>query len=445
MEKIPADINLKGFRAKSKYKKSCMDNIVEHVNNLKYNSSDELNMLQKVKFGTEKFDSKKVFSTRDTIDAMIKYTDDAITANKHLNKLDEIEAESIKNKSLARRLITNISTMAATLGVLSVLPKIYARSNTAPGARKVEDQKTRDYNIAFEGKQPKTSILEKIGKEINKNNNDFISSELEYNGHNFTNTLMAGLSLFGLLLPRGMRAYSRAQVDEDGKKDLTELWEICLRDVTSSLAVVFAVPMLTRACVTSYEKNSGFVLMHKDRSNKSKLKASLDLINPYSKAHVLTNSEINALYNNIDTKAKMLNFCKYIDKNNGDLQKILAKSEHAETIFNNSTIKLDALKGLNKAEKNKKIISVIEKLNKDNADDMIKNLMKAAGKMKSNKIATFARGLTSVPGVITTFFISPYILGWVIPRLTYKNTRRIHEKQDREREEKRLAQLSTNA
>lgn len=445
MEKIPADINLKGFRAKSKYKKSCMDNIVEHVNNLKYNSSDELNMLQKVKFGTEKFDSKKVFSTRDTIDAMIKYTDDAITANKHLNKLDEIEAESIKNKSLARRLITNISTMAATLGVLSVLPKIYARSNTAPGARKVEDQKTRDYNIAFEGKQPKTSILEKIGKQINKNNNDFISSELEYNGHNFTNTLMAGLSLFGLLLPRGMRAYSRAQVDEDGKKDLTELWEICLRDVTSSLAVVFAVPMLTRACVTSYEKNSGFVLMHKDRSNKSKLKASLDLINPYSKAHVLTNSEINALYNNIDTKAKMLNFCKYIDKNNGDLQKILAKSEHAETIFNNSTIKLDALKGLNKAEKNKKIISVIEKLNKDNADDMIKNLMKAAGKMKSNKIATFARGLTSVPGVITTFFISPYILGWVIPRLTYKNTRRIHEKQDREREEKRLAQLNTNA
>ena len=50
---------------------------------------------------------------------------------------------------------------------------------------------------------------------------------------------------------------------------------------------------------------------------------------------------------------------------------------------------------------------------------------------KSNKITTFARGLTSVPGLLTTFFISPYLLGWFIPRLTYANTIRIHEKQDR--------------
>lgn len=435
--------NIKGRRARKKYRKSCMDNIVAHINTLKYSSSDELDILQKVKFGSDKLDSKKVFSTKDAIDGMIKYSNDAITANKHLKALDEIQAESIKNKSLAKRLITNISTMTATLGVLSVLPKIYARSDTAPGARKVEDQKTRDYNIAFEGKQPNKNLLEKIGKQIGKNDSDFVSSELEYNGHNFTNTLMAGLSVFGLLFPRGMRAYSRAQVDEDGKKDLTELWEIILRDLTSSLSVVFAVPMLTRACVTSYEKNSGFVLMHKDRNNNSKLKSSLDLLNPYSKAHVLTNSEINALYNNIDSKSKMLNFCNYIDKNNGDLQKILSKSEHAGTIFNKSTVELASLKGLDKSAKNKKIISVIENLSKDNADDLIKNLMKTTDKMKSNKIATFARGLTSVPGVITTFFISPYILGWFIPRLTYKNTRRIHEKQDREREEREAKKINT--
>ena len=435
--------NIKGRRARNKYKKSCMDNIVAHINNLKYSSSDELDILQKVKFGSDKLDSKKVFSTKDAIDGLIKYSNDAITANKHLKALDEIQAESIKNKSLAKRLITNISTMAATLGVLSVLPKIYARSNTAPGARKVEDQKTRDYNIAFEGKQPNKNLLEKIGKQIGKNDSDFVSSELEYNGHNFTNTLMAGLSVFGLLFPRGMRAYSRAQVDEDGKKDLTELWEIILRDLTSSLSVVFAVPMLTRACVTSYEKNSGFVLMHKDRNSNSKLKSSLDLLNPYSKAHVLTNSEINALYNNIDSKSKMLNFCNYIDKNNGDLQKILSKSEYANTVFNKSTVELASLKGLDKSAKNKKIISVIENLSKDNADDLIKNLMKTTDKMKSNKIATFARGLTSVPGVITTFFISPYILGWFIPRLTYKNTRRIHEKQDREREEREAKKINT--
>ena len=48
------------------------------------------------------------------------------------------------------------------------------------------------------------------------------------------------------------------KVDENGKKDLTELWEILIRDISSSLSVVFLVPMLTRASVTSYEGKSGF-------------------------------------------------------------------------------------------------------------------------------------------------------------------------------------------
>lgn len=445
IEKIPADAKLEKFRGKAKYRKQCMDNIVSYIDDIKYSKTSDLEMLQKVKFGSDKFDSKKVFDIKSAIDGMMKYSDDAITANKHLNTLDELATDKLKNKSLAKRMITNISMMAATLGVLSVLPKLYARSNTAPGARTKEEQKVEEYNIAFEGRKPKQGLLEKLGKLIDKNKSDFVSSELEYNGHNFTNTLMAGLSVFGLLAPRGMRAYSRAQVDEDGKKDLTEVYEILLRDLTSSLAVVFAVPMLTRACVTSYEKQSGFVLMHKDRSGKSKLATSLDLLNPYSKAHVLTNSEINSLYNKIDSKDKMLNFCKYIDKNGGDLQKIISKSEDAGSVFNKNTFELSSIKSLDKAEKNKKIIGVIEKLEGSKADDAVKALMKAAKNAKSNKITTFARGLTSVPGLLTTFFISPYLLGWFIPRLTYANTRRIHEKQDREREMKQAEKLKANA
>ena len=439
MENIPSDAKLAKFRGKAKYKSQCMQNIVEHINNIKYSKSTDLDMLQKVKFGSDKLDSKKVFGTKDTIDAMIKYTDDAIVANKHLDKLDELQADSIKNKSLAKRMITNVSMMFATLGVLSVLPKIYARGKTAPGARKTEEnQENQNNNVSFKGKG-KPSLLERLGKLIGKNKSDFVSSELEYNGHNFTNTLMAGLSIFGLLTPRGMHAYNRAQKDENGKKDLTELYEILLRDLTSSLAVVFAVPMGTRAFVTSYEKNSGFVLMHKNR-NMNKTKTVADLFNPYSKSHVLTNAEISALYDNINSKDKMLNFCKYIDKNGGDLQKIISKSENVEEMFNNSTLDLKSLKGMKKADKNKKIISFVEKF--DKSDDLISKVMKGAGKARGNKIASFARGLNSMPGLLTTFFISPYLLGWFIPRLTYKNTRRIHEKQDREREAKNL---STNA
>ena len=98
MEKIPADAKLKKFRGKAKYRSECMNNIMEHIDNIRYSTSSDLNMLQKVKFGSDKLDCKKAFSTKNTIDAMIKYSDDAIIVNKHLDKLDELSAESIKNK-----------------------------------------------------------------------------------------------------------------------------------------------------------------------------------------------------------------------------------------------------------------------------------------------------------------------------------------------------------
>lgn len=463
-ERIPADAvlpkNIIGIRSKSKFRDQRLADIANHINSIKYSTSSELGMLDKVMVGSNGIKDIKPYSTTNAFEAMMKYSDDAIALNKNLSTLDEAMAEDIKNSSIAKRFITNISTIAATLTVLSILPKLYIRSNVSPGARtamelkeaKVAEQAKAKANeaenqenseeVSFKGKQPNKSWLSKLGKNLSKfTENDFIGKELEYNGHNFTNTLMAGLSLFGLLAPRGLRAYNRAQVDENGKKDLTELWEILIRDVSSSLAVVFAVPMLTRAAVTAYENKSGFVLMHKDR-NMSKWATGLDLINPYSKAHVLTNSEIHSLYNGIDSKEKLMNFCKYIDNNGGDLEKILAKSEHAETIFNDKTTKLSEIAKLSKKEKNAKIMSIFEKLGKEggvekkNVDEMITKLMKGGSKPKANKILGFARGLNSIPGVITTFLISPYLLGWFIPRLTYANTRRLHEKAEKEREAK---------
>lgn len=461
-EKIPSDAvlpkNIVGAKSKAKYRDQRIAEIAKHINDIKYTTSADLGLLDSLKVGSEKLNDVKTFSTKNAIEAMVKYSDDAISLNKNLAKLDESMAESIKDSSIAKRFITNISTMVATLGVLSVLPKLYMKSSISPGARtamqlkeakaaenaKVDDTKNEDEkgSVSFKGGKPKQSWLDKLGKKLSKlTDKDFFANELEYNGHNFTNTLMAGLSLFGLLAPRGLKAYSRAQVDENGKKDLTELYEILIRDVSSSLAVVFAVPMLTRAAVTAYEDKSGFVLMQKDRT-KSKSASTLDLLNPYSKAHVMTNSEINSLYNGVDSKEKLMNFCKYIDNNGGDLQKILSKSEHVDVVFNDKTIKLSDMANLSKKEKNAKIISFFENLGKEGGvdkktvDEMITKLMKGGSKPKANKILGFARGLNSVPGVITTFLISPYLLGWFIPRLTYANTRRLHEKAEQERQAK---------
>lgn len=447
-ENIPADAvlpkNLLGIKSKSKYKASCIADIVEHINNIKYSTSNDLTLLNKLKLGSEELNSVKSFSTKNAIDGMIKYSDDAITLNKKILELDELMAEGIKNKSIAKRFISNIATIAATLGVLSGLPKLYMRSSISPGAKtamqlkEAKDAEKQNGEISFKAKPVNKSMLTKLGEFLSKfTEKDFIAKELEYNGHNFTNSLMAGLSMFGLLLPRGLKAYNRAQIDDNGKRDLTEVYEILIRDLSSSLLVVFAVPMLTRAAVTAYENKSGFVLMHKNR-DLSKKATLLDLLNPYSKAHVLTNSEINALYNGIDSKKKMINFCEYIDKNNGDLQKILSKSENFESILKENGFNLKDLEKLSKSDKNKRLTSFFKKFGEGKAEEVINEaiskLMKGNScKPKSNKILGFARGLNSVPGVITTFLISPYLLGWLIPRLTYANTRRIHEKAEKEK------------
>ena len=74
-----------------------------------------------------------------------------------------------------------------------------------------------------------------------------------------------------------------------------------------------------------------------------------------------------------------------------------------------------------------------KKTDKKSIDEMITKLMKGVSKGGKSRVTSFARGLNSVPGLLTTFLISPYILGWFIPRLTYKNTRRIHAKEDQKR------------
>jgi hypothetical protein len=167
----------------------------------------------------------------------------------------------------------------------------------------------------------------------------------------------------------------------------------------------------------------------------SKTRKVLDIINPYSSSHVLTNSEISSLYNSVDSKEKMVNFCKYIDNNNGDLQKILSKSDYLDEVFENASI--DSVinsNSLTKSEKNKSIIEFFEKFGNDKAsNNKITKLMKGVGTKKSNKIASFARGLNSIPAVLATFAISPALLGWFIPRLTYANTRRLHAKAEKDK------------
>ena len=430
-----------------KVKKEALGNIVEKFNNKMFESSDELFNVNKVIVGEGA--AKAGFGSAETMRALKDFSDDAIINNADYSSIDARAIENIKNNFAGKRLLTNIANVVITLGGLSILPKLYAPSKVSPGAntmkhlkekkqkeeaaKKNEAQKTETAsNPSFQGKGINSDgFFSKLGNFSTKKIPEKCQALLEYTGYNFSKTTFALLATLGLLWPRGKHAWERASVDENGKKDMTEIYEILLRDTVSSLSVVFAVPMLTKMLVKSYEDNVGFVLTNRASDGKNAINKFLDVINPYSDLEVLSVADLDAIYGNIDSKAKLMNFANFVDNKGGDLEKILSKSENQSQMFNEKTFTLDSIKGLTKEEKNKKILDLFEKFevtDKNAKNEVISKLMKGSGEIKHNRIAKMARGLNSLPGFISTVFISPVILGILIPMLTYSNTRRANAK-----------------
>lgn len=426
-----------------KASKEALNNIVEKINNKMVENSDSLYSINKLYVGTDS--TKTAFSSGEVIRALKDFGEDAIANNSAASSIDASAVDNIKNNFAAKRLLTNIANIVVTLGGLSILPKLYAPSDVAPGAKtmahlqhKDGNNNTKDAsNPSFKGKGINTDgFFAKFGKLITKYTPEKLHELLEYTGYNFSKTTFALLATLGLLLPRGKRAWDRAQIDENGKRDMTEINEILLRDTVSSLSVVFAVPLLTKMMVRSYEDKLGFILTNRASDGKNAFRRAMDVINPYSDLEVLSVADLDAIYGNIDSKAKLLNFSKFVNSKGGDLEKIISKSENSNVMFNDKTFTLESIKNLSKAEKNKKFIELFERI--DEADPHVKEgiskLMKGSGNIKHNKIAKMARGLNSLPGFISTVFISPVLLGILIPMLTYHNTRKANAKKMAEKQ-----------
>lgn len=425
------DILLKEFSkfdsGDKKAKEAALNNITETINSKIQETSSNLYNINKLYVGNS--DTKQAFGMKETLLALKDFADDAIKNNSNSASIDEKAAENIKNNFATKRLGVNVANIAITLTGLSYLPKLYAKSDVSPGAAALEQAKKQQQNtqsdVSFKSKGINNDgILAKIGKFITKHTPEKMQELLEYTGYNFSKTTFALLATLGLLLPRGKRAWDRAQIDENGKRDMTEINEILLRDTVSSLSVVFAVPMLTKMIVKSYEDKVGFVLTNRASDGKSGFKKFLDIINPYSDLEVLSVADLDSIYGNIDSKKKFKIFAEFVDKKGGDLEKIISKSDNANLAFNEKNFSLDSIKNLSRNEKNKKITELFDSL----SDETIKKIMKGSGEIKHNKIAKMARGLNSLPGFISTVVISPILLGALIPMLTYHNTRKANAK-----------------
>ena len=392
----------------------------------------DLSLLNKVKLGNSSY------SAKDVVDALVRYGDDAILNNKNLDKLDEKKAEEFMNSMLGKRCISNLSTMAAVLGIMNYLPKLYAYGDTAPGqvSQSIAESKQQ---VAKQGDVAFTGLVSKLGKKVG-NLSDATLAEGEFRGINFSNTIMSGISILGLTYPRAARAYSRApektpeQRQNEGwfsrmfKKDASEIKEIAIRDPISALSVVFAVPLLTRAMVKSYEDASGFVLINHQADEGKGFKKVLKYLNPYNSIAVLENAELEALYGKVDSHNKLVNVCEFLSRKGGDLEKIFAKSELKENVFNetsNGSFSLKSIQTEAKQVKNEKILNYIKNADEAMQKTMVESLLPT---LKKNKALGIAKTLNALPFFLNLLVISPILLGMVIPKYTYKLTRNANAK-----------------
>lgn len=409
--------------------------IINTFNNFHTENSSDLQYANKIKLG------KETYGSDETITAMRSYASD-ILKGKTAENITEQTAEKFEKISMAKRIFSTVAASLATIGSTSIVPSLYAILNPVPPSALDEscNNPTHKHDNATTPKatqQPQQKDSKKGAVQFKGN----ILKQLQFDGNQLTPVLMTTLAAGGLITPRLRTASKRAPIDpETGKKDLIEIPEILVRDVTSTAAVTFGVPVLTKAMVNMYEKSTGFVLTNGSHKKQSVFKKVLDTINPLSNAGPYSNSEIKEIYGNVDNKAKLTNFAEFIDKNDGNLFKVFNKLKNGKASFAGTVADFDKISKLDNKSANAKIIEVIA----NNFDDKkVKTLMEAAKPGKINGMLKRARGLNSLPRSINTLALVPSFLGIILPKIVYGITAKNRKKAEMAKTPKGINELET--
>lgn len=411
--------------------------IINAFNNFHTENSNDLQYANRIKLGNDTYGSD------ETITAMRGYASD-ILKGKNAENITEQTAERFEKASMAKRIFSTVAASLATIGSTSIVPSLYAILNPVPPGALDESCNNpthkHDEKVAQTTAQPQQA-QQAQNKQGNVQFKGNILRQLQFDGNQLTPVLMTALAGGGLIAPRLNTAVKRAPIDKDtGKKDLIEVPEILTRDVTSTAAVTFGVPILTKAMVNMYEKSTGFVLTNGSHKKESVFKKVLDTINPLSSVGPYSNSDVKEIYGNVDNKAKLTNFAQFIDKNDGNLFKVFKTLKNGKSSFAGTVADFDAISKLDNKSANAKIMEVIA----NNFDDKkAKTLMEAAKSGKPNGMLKRARGLNSLPRFVNTLILVPSFLGIILPKIVYGITAKNRKKAEMAKTPKGINELET--
>jgi hypothetical protein len=423
-EKI-ANSSGKAKRRYQKAQKRHQANLVEMFNDYHMSNNPNYAMANRVKF------DGSVFSTDKVVTGMRSYANDALKG-KNISDVTEKYVNNVEKKALVGRFITNALAAASTIASVSIVPKLYSLINPVPPGALANNPEA----------QGKNNIAQVISQKTNKNGSpsfkgkwDKLAKHFEFDGNQLTPALMTSLAAGGLITPRVTTAVKRAPEDPvTKKKDYSEVPEILTRDVTSTAAVTFGVPLLSKAIVSSYENASGFALQTKSDKPMSKLGKFLDKINPFSSLSPYSLKDINEIYGKVDSTEKLGNFSKFIDNNNGSIAKVFDTIDESKNVFSEYGLNIKELAGQkDRKSANKAIMDKME--NKEFAKKLV-DLIKPTKDGKANPMLKRARSLNSYTSFASTFLLVPAFLGIVLPRVVYGLT---------EKRQKKLAEAKAKA
>ena len=397
--------------------------MLQELNDFHTSNSTEFGLVNKIKLNND------IYGANESIESMRNYAFDAIKSD-DVSKLTEETTKKFANQTMAKRIFSTVAASLGTIGSTSIVPAIYTILNPVPPGAMDNACFNPEHDHKPEMKPKAKQQADKKGNVQFKGN---VLKQLQFDGNQLTPLLMTALATGGLIVPRVHTAVKRAPMDEDGKKNLIEVPEILTRDIISTTAVTFGVPVLSKAMVNTYENASGFVLINKPKKEMSMAKKIIDTINPLSSVEPFSNKDLKSIYGHIENKEQLTNFAKYIDERGGNLVKVFKTLKNGKDSFAGTAANFDNLSGLDKKAANSKVIEAIANHFDDNA---VKKLMEPAKPGKINGMLQRARGLNSAPKMLNTLILVPAFLGIILPKIVYGITAKNRAKLEAARKEK---------
>ncbi|MDD3238467.1 MAG: hypothetical protein PHV37_10290 [Candidatus Gastranaerophilales bacterium] len=443
--------NMRGIRVEGSQQDALNDVAEKFVKLTKKYADNPTSDFLTAKIKNAKVEGGSIATTfKKMVSHIADYSDDAIKqTQKNFTKAPENFVETVGKfvdkfnvKRINTRFGVNIGMMAAVMGFLSIIPKLYNISKDNPALRGLEEQQaqgavpTANSQTATKPNQTQETT-ETDKKQTNAKQPSFgmnpakmadnivngsglskIAKTIEFDGVDMSFPMLMTAMLGGVLAPRIVQA-----------QDNYDREEIIRRDTISIATMGFGARALAKLFTKSSEAKSGYVLAIKDDAFKAKTPIGkfLDYLKPVKGIQILKSDALTSKYSNLeDYKKGIEGFCEFVDNQGGNLKKIFSTTDKSKTLLENIC---GGAENFAKAD-NKTISDSIKKAVTNKSKDiddlygLFKNNIGADGKTIYNEFLHKAKALNSKFDFLSMCVLVPAFLGFALPKINEHITKK---------------------